>query len=522
MTGAVTTPGPAETPTPSALSVTPRRRWAFRLVAFVAGGTVSLVFPEAGLWWWAYVGLVPVLVLVRTAPDRREALVRSWAAGSGFFLGLHHWLVPTLMVFTPFLALLVGLVWVPWGAAAWWLLRGDLSVRRALAAMVVLPSIWLTAEYVRAWHPFGGSWGFLGLSQWQVRPVLAVAALGGVWALSFLLVATNVAVSVALTSHARRWARAAAAGLGVVLIVAAVAYGLTRPQPEVVGHLRIAGVQPGVVHSPRERLAANERITDELVAADDTQDVDVIVWGQSSVGIDIDIAEDVRQRLLAVAERAQRPVIVNVDGRLPHGRVSKTTMVVRPDGLADTYTKQRLVPFGEYIPLRPIFGWLAGITKAAEEDRLPGTDFTTFELAGATIGPLISYESTFPDIRRTLARRGVDMTLVQAAATTFQGSWALPQQASFEAVRAVESGRPAVLVAVSGTSAAFDARGRQLAWVDQDRTGAWTVDVPLSRQDTPFVRWGDWVPAVSLSALILATTVALRDAMRARCHRHEP
>jgi apolipoprotein N-acyltransferase len=480
-----------------------------------------LVFPEAGLWWWAYVGLVPVLALVRAAPNRREALVRSWAAGCGFFLGLHHWLVPTLLVFTPVLALLVGLVWVPWGAGAWWLLRGDISLRRMAAAVVVLPSIWVMTEYVRAWHPFGGSWGFLGLSQWQVRPILAVAALGGVWALSFLLASTNVAVSVALMSHARRWVRAAAAGLTVVLIVAALVYGLTRPSPEVVGHLRIGGVQPGVVHSPRERLAANERITDELVTADVTKDVDIVVWGQSSVGIDIDIAEDIRQRLLAVADRAQRPVIVNVDGRLPHGRVSKTTMLVRPDGLADTYTKQRLVPFGEYIPLRPIFGWLAGFTKAAEEDRLPGTDFTTFELAGATIGPLISYESTFPDIRRTLARRGVDMTLVQAAATTFQGSWALPQQASFEAVRAVESGRPAVLVAVSGTSAAFDPRGRQLTWIDQDRTGAWTVDVPLSREDTPFVRWGDWVPAVSLSVLTLATAVALRDAMRARRHRRQ-
>ena len=508
-------------PAPRApLTVMPRPRWGLRLLAFVAGGTVSLVFPEAGLWWWAYVGLVPVLALVRTAPNRREALVRSWAAGCGFFLGLHYWLVPSLLVFTPILVLVVGLVWVPWGAGAWWLLRGDISVRRALAALVVLPSIWVMTEYVRAWDPFGGSWGFLGLSQWQVRPVLALAALGGVWALSFLLVATSVAATVAVAPHARKWARAAAAGLGVVLIAAAVAYGLTRPEPEVVGHLHIGGVQPGVVHSPRARLEANERITDELVAADVTHDVDVIVWGQSSVGIDIDIAADVRQRLLAVADRANRPVIVNVDGRLPHGRISKTTIVVRPDGLGDTYTKQRLVPFGEYIPLRPIFGWLAGFTRAAEEDRLPGTDFTTFELAGATIGPLISYESTFPDIRRTLARRGVDMTLVQGAATTFQGSWALPQQASFEAVRAVESGRPAVLVAVSGTSAAFDPRGRQLAWIDQDHTGAWTVDVPLSHEDTPFVRWGDWVPAVSQSVLILATAAALSDALRARRHRH--
>jgi apolipoprotein N-acyltransferase len=111
-------------------------------------------------------------------------------------------------------------------------------------------------------------------------------------------------------------------------------------------------------------------------------------------------------------------------------------------------------------------------------------------------------------MRRRHARAGVDLTIVQAAATTFQGTWALPQQASFEAVRAVESGRPAVLVAVSGTSAAFDAQGRRLAWVDQHETGAWTVTVPLSQEKTLFVRWGDWVPAACFVVLVVAAVAA--------------
>jgi apolipoprotein N-acyltransferase len=219
------------------------------------------------------------------------------------------------------------------------------------------------------------------------------------------------------------------------------------------------------------------------------------------------------------ARELDRPVLVNVDARRPDGRISKTMVVVRPDGLGETYTKQRLVPFGEYIPLRSFLGWVERFTEAAEEDRVPGTGLTTLRLGSATVGPLISYESTFPDMRRRHARAGVDMTLVQAAATTFQGTWALPQQASFEAVRAVESGRPAVLVAVSGTSAAFDARGRRLAWVDQHETGAWTVSVPLSQEETRFVRWGDWVPAACLVVVVAAALVAWVPVRRVRQHR---
>jgi apolipoprotein N-acyltransferase len=281
--------------------------------------------------------------------------------------------------------------------------------------------------------------------------------------------------------------------------------------------LRVGGVQPGVVHDRRERLVAHEDMTRELAA----RDTDVVVWGQSSLGFDLESEGWARERVLALARKLDRPLLVNVDARGPDGRISKTMVVVRPDGLAETYRKQRLVPFGEYIPLRPLFGWVERFTEAAEEDRSPGTDLISFRLGGARVGPLISYESTFPDMRRTHARAGVDVTLVQAAATTFQGTWALPQQASFEAVRAVESGRPAVLVAVSGTSAAFDARGRRLAWVDQHETGAWTVEVPLSREDTPFVRWGDWVPATCL-VLVLATVVAAAAPRVARARRFGP
>lgn len=487
-------------------SATPARgrRWVGRLAAVVAGGALALAFPEANLWWWAYAGLAPVLLLVVTAPDRREALWRCWSAGCGFFLVLHHWLVPQLSLFALPLVLVTALVWLPWGVAAWWLLREPRSPGRAAAALVVVPAVWVLVEYVRSWDRLGGSWGLLGASQWQVRPILAVAALGGVWALSFLLVCTGTALAVAVVPGVGTTVRLGAAAVVVALVGGASVYGLTRPDPEVEGTLRIGGVQPGLVHDRRARLAAHEELTRDLAAAD----LDVVVWGQSSVGFDLETETPVRERLLGLARELGLPLLVNVDARRPDGRISKTMVAVRPEGLAETYTKQRLVPFGEYIPLRPLFGWVAGFTEAAEEDRVPGTGLTSLPLGPAEVGPLISYESTFPDMRRTHARAGVDLTLVQAAATTFQGTWALPQQASFEAVRAVESGRPAVLVAVSGTSAAFDPRGRRLAWVDQDETRAWTVDVPLSTEETLFVRWGDWVPATCLAIVLAAAGVA--------------
>src|ERR687892_1224823 len=95
-----------------------RGRWGLRLVAAMGGAAFALAFPAPGLWWWAYIGLVPVLELVSTSPDRREALWRCWSAGGGYFLALYHLLVPSPSGFAPPPVLGEGVGWVPLGLGA--------------------------------------------------------------------------------------------------------------------------------------------------------------------------------------------------------------------------------------------------------------------------------------------------------------------------------------------------------------------------------------------------------------------
>ncbi|MFI7135194.1 apolipoprotein N-acyltransferase [Nonomuraea sp. NPDC050153] len=468
------------------------RRWAPRLMAAMTGACLALVFPAVNAWWWTWFGLVPFLLLVARAATFREAGWRSWWASAGFFATLHHWVLPFLGVYWPLAVLVIGLVWVPFGLVAYGLLR-RLSPARAGVALLVLPSVWVVVEALRSWQHLGGAWGLLGSSQWQVRPVLGLAALGGVWLLSFVLVAVNAGLAIAVLPDAGRRVRLAGGGAVVVLAAFAVCSGLVRPEPAVTGVMRVAGVQPGPVPGPERRVAAHLRLTGELAG----RNPDVVVWGQSSVALNPARRPDVDRLLRRAAADVGADLLVNVDAADPSGRIAKSAYQYTPDGVVNTYVKRRLVPFGEYIPLRPVLGWIAGHTEAAEQDRITGAGPAVFEVAGRRVGPLISYESTFPDLRRGLARRGVDVTITQGSLTTFHGSWAHAQQASLEALRAVESGRPAVLVELDGTSAAFDARGGRLAWFPPEYRGAFVVDVPLSAEETPYVRLGDWVPVLA-------------------------
>ena len=104
--------------------------------------------------------------------------------------------------------------------------------RRALAALAVVPSCWLVADWVRSWQGFGGPWAVYGASQWQHPAILALAALGGVWLVSFALVAANTGILIAL----------AARPVPVRLIGAACAARRARGRPgRLRAHVGLAG-----------------------------------------------------------------------------------------------------------------------------------------------------------------------------------------------------------------------------------------------------------------------------------------
>jgi apolipoprotein N-acyltransferase len=485
-------------------------RWVGRLGALLAGAPLALAFPQPGWWWLALVGLVPLLLLAMTAPSGREAAVRAWLGGTGFFLAVNAFLWPAVGPFMVPLAMLLAVLWLPVGWLARSLLGGPArpAPARLAAAMVLVPSAFVAGEALRSWEGLGGPWGLLGASQWNAPALLSVAAIGGIWGLSFLLVAVNVAVAAAAGPRVPAATRAAAAAAAVALPLAALAFWSLRPGPAPAGAATVAFVQPGVVGPVEARFRESERLSRGLPAG---ARPDLVVWGESSVGRDPAANPGDVTRLAAVARGAGGPVLAGVDAeRAGDGGIYKSALLVGPAGVLGSYDKLRLVPFGEYVPLRPLLGWVTRLTDAAQVDRHRGARLAVLDAGELAVGPLVCFESAFPDLARSLAAGGARVVVVQTADTTFQGSWGLDQHASLSAVRAVEAGRPVLQAALSGTSAAFDARGRRLAWAPGSWRGAAAVELPLSAERTPYVRAGDVVPVACVLALAVGAAAAAR------------
>jgi apolipoprotein N-acyltransferase len=506
-TGSASAPAAAD-PGPGRLARL-RGRAAMPLLAAATGALPVLIFPTIGWWWFGYVCLVPLMLVLRTAPTPRRALRLGWYGGIGFLVGVMSWLFPTLNVAILVPAALLGVFWAPWGWLVWRLLHGRPDAGRALAAVVLVPSGWLVIETIRSWQYLGGPWGLLGASQYQEHTALVLASVGGVWLDSLVIVAVNTAVVLLIAS----WGRSSVAyGTLVALCAGTLAVCAWAPQPRLTGATAAVGVvQPNSTPTADARMAEGIALSDTLAA----QHPDLVVWGESSIGYDLSTRPDLTAQLAAASRQTGADLLVNVDAAQgADGAIYKTSVLVGPQGLTgQSYAKIRLVPFGEYIPMRPVIGWISHFSKAAAVDRRRGKApvvMTVAEPGGGTlkVGPLICFESAFPDMSRALVRRGAQLIVVQSSTSSFQDTAAPYQHASLAAMRAAESGRPVVQATLTGVSAAYDPLGREIGRELGTSDRAATVyRVPLATGTTLYVRWGNWVPA--LCCLLAAGSAAL-------------
>jgi apolipoprotein N-acyltransferase len=531
-------------------------RYPVRWLAFVAGGAPAiLVFPGPSLSYLAWVALLPGMALFTRATSTREAVARGWWFGAGYLIAMLYWMAAQIGPGLLLLGAVMGFMWSPFAVAVYRLLRPPVSWRTAGAALIVVPSTWLIPEWIRSYQGLGGPWGLYGASQWQHPAMLSLAAVGGVWLVSVVLVlasaglmlvigAVRPAVLLAADTSERGEAgetdarqtpvrppaaggRTAMAVAGVAVFAVAavagpVAFALTPPFP-VVRHVTIALVQPGLIHDPAKRADASETLTATLTKTGTLHGVrpDLIVWGESSIAYDLALDRSLLGKIESLSAQAGAEILVSQDSAIPasggqQGGQQKVAVLVSPNGVHGRYVKTRLVPFGEYIPFRQQLGWLTKVSKAASSNMIPGDGAHLLTVTGASGGPLpigllVCFESAFPDMSRVDADAGAQLIVYQSSTSTFQGTWGPDQHASLAAVRAAETGRPTVQASLTGDTVAFDARGRQVAWFGQDGHGVVTVRLalPAAGVKTFYDQAGDYVMWAGVAVSALAALVML-------------
>jgi apolipoprotein N-acyltransferase len=475
----------------------------------------ALCFPPFGLGPLVLIALVPLLWAWRGARPAHGALY-------GFAFGVGCYAVTLAWIRYFGAVAIVPLVAVMAAAIAVVGLLVTLLARRGLASPLLTAGAWVVLEALRGRWPLGGfPWSDLGVALHDVTAARALASLGGTLLVSFVVVAVNGFVLDLLDGSLARSQRPHAVGFAVLGLVGLLLFALVadvaRYEPRVTGTLRIALLQ-----GDNEELTLAQQTSQlltgrHLALAERLRGhYDLVVFPESALDTDPQTDPLLRSRLTALASEHGTSVLVNARTPGTGDRVRNTNLLYQPDGrLQGTYSKEHLVPFGEYVPWRDQLSFI-GELRQIPYDFQAGHRRVMFHVAGHPIGTVICFESAFGPLVRDYVRDGAEGIVVSTSNRSYRRSGNSEQHLALSQMRAAETARPVLQASVSGISAVIDADGRVRHTTGLFESTIVTDTISTTTGETPYVRFGDWIVLLSAIALVGATVAAL---VRARPER---
>ena len=183
-----------------------------------------------------------------------------------------------------------------------------------------------------------------------------------------------------------------------------------------------------------------------------------------------------------------------------------TNLLIDPNGqITQRYDKVHLVPFGEYVPWHFFRSLVPALDRELPTNAIAGKRLIVFDVGGVRVGTLICFESTYPELARSLARDGAQLLIVTTNNASFGTSPAAREHLAMSQVRAVETGRAVVHAAISGISAVIQPNGKVTRETKLFTPALLRASLPLATGETPYTRYGSAIEiAIGAGALLFA------------------
>ena len=443
------------------------------LLSALSGALLSAAFEPVGKWW---VAPIAIAVHMYALSISSRKVLSSFIFGLTLNLIVLHW-SSTFVGSIPWVILAIGLslFYLPLALVSKW-------------GITAYPLIYILLEEVRNRFPFGGfGWVRIAFTQADA-PYAKVAAIGGASALSAAVVL--IALVIFHISH-RKFSLLPLLPFLIVLVpISTSVIGSTNV-------LMIQGNVPqmGLDFNSRAKAVFNNHFERTQMEIAKNANVDFILWPENSVDVDPFLNSDVKKSLDSIKQPLIIGAIVNKGNRLLN------TSILWDEELPETYIKQHLTPFGEYIPLRSLARIVSPLVDEVE-DFSPGDSVKTFEIGTIRVAPVICYE-LIDDALLEKAAKNSNILAVQTNSATFGMSAESAQQLSITRIRAIEHGRNIASVSTTGYSAIIDSSGKVLQKTSMGTADSIRASVDLIEGQTPRDRAGDWALIGVLAALFL-------------------
>jgi len=508
------------------------------ILSIVSSTLLVLSFPNFDYSVLAWIGLVPLLVSLH-GKGALKGFFLSLLCGALFWAGLVYWLmnVPkyTLLhyvILMPYLGLFFGL----FGA-----LHAIVSRHWGiLPAHVAAPFFWIALDLIRS-HFFWLElpWGMLAHSQHENLFVIQIASFTGAYGVSFLVMAVNSVVALAIITFGWRLTVPPKTQINLpssktvitiasstaAMVVMCLIFGAVRISRPVTGDsIKIALVQGNIPQDQKwDRKYASfimETYSDLTLKAAEHRPA-LIAWPETATPGALNHDAYVMRRVNQVVQEARAPLLIGSaqrrkyeeEGKKSHDYTNAAYLLTL-DGYKirnQRYNKIHLLPFGEYLPAQKSIPWHY-LNIDAVGGYKPGSEFTVFEMPPYRLSAPICWENIFPNDTRQFVKAGAQF-IVNITNAAYFGRTAAPYQVlSMNVFRAVENRVYVARAANIGISCIIDPYGRVVDRVRDEKgddimvRGYLTGTIKPQSPKTFYTLYGDvfaWICSVGAAAFFL-------------------
>ena len=494
------------------------------LIAALAGAASAFAFEPAAFWPLLLAAFAVLCELIYKSRKLSHALLIGWAFGFGqFVLGL-NW-IATAFTFQAAMP-----AWYGWIAVV--LLSLYLAVYPALATglawrfgredrahlVAALAGAWVITEWLRGSMFTGFPWNPAAAGV-VTTPIIRTTALVGTYGLSGLVVLSGAALWLAWR---QRWLPLVAIA-GTTAILTLLPVSAVPADPLTVRTVRV--VQPNIGQEVKWRPGYSEEAARRLavLSGRPSDEPRLLLWPEAAVTDPLEDARTDEHRAFAEFERTRATALLGPQDRLLTGGIALASRDgIHVDGAANSiyalgpqgrivgrYDKAHLVPYGEYLPMRPLLSAL-GLSRLApgDIDFTPGPGPRTIWLGQywGKVGLQLCYEIIFSG--HVVDWQNRPSFIFNPSNDAWFGSWGPTQHLAQARLRAAEEGLPVIRATPTGISAVIDARGKvvqQLPWHSAGAIDA--VLPPPANSPPPFARFGNFIPLMLGFALLFGAIV---------------
>ena len=489
------------------------------LIAWLAGAVFIFALAPYGFWPVALVS--PAILYALLMPDMtgKRAFVIGQAYGTGLWCVGAFWLYTSIHVYgdTPVWLALIMIALMGLGMG---LFHGFLALifNRVVGKQPLsFAALWVLQEWMKTWLFTGFPWLFVGYAFTEQYWLSSLAPVAGVFAVSFVAVLLAASLVELLRRRGGYMIPTAA------LLIVSCALWLLNPQwtkPNGTPDLSVSLIQ-GNIPQDLKWLTEYQVETLKIYATLSSTEwgSDMILWPESSIPMFQDEALGFISEVVKVAKETDTTWVTGIPYKDTAAFDAKTdkyppfynSVIALGADAEGLYKKQRLVPFGEYIPFEGMLDILPNLACSQDIMRYSrgSDDQSPLRVRGHNLGAAVCYEVAYPDTTRKNAIN-TDFLLTISNDAWFGSSAGPLQHLQMVQMRALENGRWFMRATNTGVTAIIDHKGHIVKRAPQFERTVLRGNVQARVGNTPYMRAGNYPILIIIALLLLLSYLGKR------------